>query len=182
MRRIEEETREQLRIRGRMMLEELQARTRSRRDWKGPDMFSEEYKKQYQESERNRIIEEDQAWHRGFNRIMSLPVWDTQERFYFVRDNGVEGDVAYLTDLRIAGEPIGLPSPHRIDERAKHNRILLTYNKDIAAIEFFNSSDGIDLRGITEAEKVKRQLKDRVNVILDPSKKTRPGNLTTFVS
>ena len=180
MRRIEEETPAQTQRSIRRILEEIQA---SHRSESGRFQIHHPGRLDYRQSgdiEHKRLIEEDQAWQRDFNRTMSLPVWETRERFYFVKDSNVDGDVAYLTDLRIAGEPIGLPSPRRIDERPKHNRILLTYDKDIAAIEFFNVSEGIDLRGLTESSKVKKQLADSVNIILDPSRKPI-RNLTTSI-
>lgn len=183
MRRIEQETAEQTQGRIRWLFEEIQARTRSRRDWKGVDMFSEEYQKAQRERDRERLLEHDQEYRRGLNRALLFSVSSyfaaqTGERFVFDRDEVLEGDVAYLSDLKFTGL-FDHHSLSRKDQRKLHNRILLeNENRDIVAIEFFNSKEAIDLAGITEAAKVKKQLADNVNVIIDPSR--RPiRNLST---
>lgn len=141
----------------RRIFEEVQARTSSDR-YSRWDIFPDKSAERRRELERARLIEVDEASQRSLNRALFLSLHLGKERFAFDTDPAFNGDVAYLTDLKATGL-FDHRSFGRKDERKDHNRILhLDGDGNVAFIEFFGASKGIDLRGLTEQTKAARDI------------------------
>lgn len=179
MRRTEQERaryEKELKARVRTRLEEVQARTRSNPNWDPNYIFSEDYKKKEEERRFEVAMERDDARQRDLSRVMRLSMSEalSRKRFLFDFDHNLEGDVAYLTDRRHT-DSFDHQSLIGIDQRAEHQRVLYeTSVGNIAYIQFYRASESIDLRGLTEAQKVLRQIGDAVMIKIDPPRTPKP--------
>jgi hypothetical protein len=175
MKRLEVESPRETQQRVRVLLEEIQARYRS--DRYGPiDIFSHESQERQGEIDRKRIIEEDNARQRSLNRARLLSLHLGNPRFAIDRDNRVDGDVAYLTDTNVTGL-FDHSKFHRIDQRKTHQRIIFEDdNHQVAYIEFFEVTKGIDLTGFSEQTRVAKEffkVYPDIPVKVDPAKQKK---------